>query len=443
MYFTVKRLLAALAILLPAALLVGLATPEGLHWGGSLDLATGRGDKGPWRQNASRYDYVDDGTVAFDAGGGLHAAWVDQQRKDVFFQNVSADGLRLGAPVNVSQSPATFSWLPRIAAAPADANRIYLLWQEIIFSGGSHGGDILFAASRDGGARFTKPLNLSQSPGGDGKGRLDPQTWSNGSLDLAVNADGVVLAAWTEYHGALWFARSLDGGASFSKPQRIAGDDRRPARAPSLAAGPGGAVYLAWTVGEDPAADIHIARSADAGASFGAPQPVAAGPGHADAPRLAVTRSGALHLVYAESAAGPGGRYAIRYARSPGGAGPFNAPRTISAPATQARASSAYPMLAMDGGDRLMVVWETFPDMAGRPQGLGVAWSLDAGKRFTRPQRVPGSSDPAGAGNGSQQGLLGVKLAMDRNGRFAIANSSLLPGRDSRVWLMWGRLPGP
>ncbi|MDB5746287.1 MAG: hypothetical protein JWP72_1135, partial [Massilia sp.] len=238
--FIVHAVLAALV--LPAAA-ADAQPPPGLSWHAPTPIAAGRGERGPWQQNESRYDYVDDATVAFIGGGDLAVAWVDQRRKDVFIQKVgAADGRRVGPPGKVSRSPGTFSWHPRIAVAPGRTGGVYVLWQEIIFSGGSHGGDILFARSGDGGVHFSEPVNLSRSRGGDGKGRLDRTTWSNGSHDLAVAANGDVLAAWTEYHGALWFARSRDGGASFTAPRKVAGDEARPARAPALATGPDGAV---------------------------------------------------------------------------------------------------------------------------------------------------------------------------------------------------------
>jgi hypothetical protein len=422
-------------------LLAGEAPVALVHWDGTTEIATGRGDRGPWQQNDSRYDYVDDGTVAFDAAGNLYVAWVDQKRKDIFFQKISPPGDRnKGTATNVSRSPATFSWLPRIATSPGHPGRVYLLWQEIIFSGGSHGGDILFARSDDGGASFTSPLNLSKSRGGDGKGRLDRETWSNGSLDLAVGGDGTILAAWTEYQGALWVARSPDGGASFSKPRKMSGNDALPARGPALAAGPGRTVYLAWTVGEDRAADIRVAQSGDGGASFGPPRLVGAGPGHADAPSLAVDGSGALHLVYAESLPGGDGRYEIRYARSPGGADKFGAVRTISTPAADGTDGAGYPSIATDGQTGLYVIWEILPAGGNRSVSLGIAYSGDSGQHFSRPARVLGSSDPLGGINGSNQGLLGKKLAVDRAGRVAVINSTLLHDERSRVWLMRGHL---
>jgi hypothetical protein len=191
-------------------------------------------------------------------------------------------------------------------------------------------------------------------------------------------------------------------------------------------------------VGEDPTADIRVAQSGDGGASFGAPQLVDAGPGHADAPGLAVDGSGAVHLVYSESPSGPNGRHEIRYARSPSGAGKFGAARTISSPVTNGTDGAGYPSIATDGRKGLFVTWEIFPASAGRSQSLGITYSSDAGQHFARPATVPGSGDPFGGSNGSQQGLLGKKLAVDRSARLAVVNSSLVPGERSRVWLMRG-----
>ena len=73
---------AALLLLLFAA---PVAAGE-LAWEASLEIAAGRGERGPWQQNESRYDYVDDASVRFDARGEPAVVWVDQGRKDVFFR---------------------------------------------------------------------------------------------------------------------------------------------------------------------------------------------------------------------------------------------------------------------------------------------------------------------------------------------------------------------
>lgn len=409
-----------------------------IAWEPVIEIASGAGRRGPWRQNESDYDHVDDPGVALDPDGTAYVAWVDQRTKDVWFRVYGVGGAPRAAPINVSRSPAVFSWLPRVVRPPAGGGDVYVLWQEIMFSGGSHGGEIFFARSTDGGVTFEAPLNISRSVPGDGKGRIDRRVWHNGSLDLAAAADGALYAVWTEYDGPLWLARSQDRGRSFSAPVWLGGDDAGPARAPSVAAGPGGAVHVAWGTGEDPAADVRIASSADGGASFGAAEIVERTAGFSDAPKLAVDGAGVLHLVFAESDGGPAGRFHVRYARRAAGSARFERSRVLSWPHPARAESAAFPSLAIDGR-RVLVAWELYPDAGAQPRGLGLAWSRDGGGGFAPPSFVPGSRDPGGGTNGAHHGALLDKLAV-AGGRLAIVNSGMRPGERSRVWLMRGRL---
>ncbi len=418
------------------------AAPFQLRWHGVTEIAAGHGLKGPWRQNESRYDYVDDPAITVDNQGRMYVAWVDQRRKDVLFQRFEPGGrASKGEPVNVSRTPATLSWLPRIAVTPS--GRVLLLWQEIIFSGGSHGGDMLFARSTDGGRTFSAPLNLSHSVGGDGKGRITHDVWHNGSFDIVTDGDAAVYVAWTEYDGPLWLARSFDGGKSFAPAKRIAAGDK-PARGPTLALGTDGVIHLAWTHGDDDRADIQYASSSDRGATFSAPRVLAPSEGYSDAPKLAVDSSGTLHLVYAESDGGPFGHYyQVRYTRSRDGGRSFEAARAMSR-STSEQPGAGYPSLDVDDGGTVYVLWERYPDRWGGPRGLVVVVSRDGGGRFSAPMLVPGSIDATGGINGSQQGRLMRKLAVNDAGVIAIVNSALKQNEHSRVWLIRGamvRLP--
>ena len=409
-------------VFLASALLLAGApagAEDGVRWQSPVEIAAGKGTKGPWRQNESGYDYVDDGTAAFSPRGELAALWVNQAAKDVFFRHPD------GTVVNVSRSPETYSWLPRVVYAPQDAKRVHVLWQEIIFSGGSHGGDILFATSADGGKSFSPPRNLSRSQGGDGKGRIDRKTWDNGSLDLAAGADGAVYAAWTDYEGRLYLSVSADAGGTFSSPRRIAGSDRYPARGPSIAIGPDRTLYLAWTHGEDRGADIFVSRSTDGGATFSPGRVIVDTPPYSDAPKLAVDARGTVHVAFAD-----GDR--ILYSRSGDGGRSFGSPRALS------DSPAGFPSIAVDPHGNVVVLWERLRD--GRPHGLGFAHSRDAGRSFAAPTVVPGSEPEPGAWNGSQQGLLAKKLALGADGAIAAVNSSLAPGARSRVWLIRGTL---
>jgi hypothetical protein len=413
-----------------------------VSWQAPVEISRGAGERGAWQQNESRYDFVDDPAVAWSARGELAVAWVNQSRKAVLLQRCAADGKALlDAPVDVSRQPRSFSWLPRLAWAPYDADQLHVLWQEIIFSGGSHGGEILFAVSDDGGRTFAGAVNLSRSREGDGKGRINRDIWHNGSLDIAAAPGGAVFVAWTEYDGRLWFARSSNHGREFLKPLLVAGDPPAPpARAPALAVGNDGAVVLAWATGDDAAGDIQIAHSSDGGRSFSVPRPVAVTPGYSDAPKFAFDPRGVLHLVHSESRGGPFTPSSIRHLRSIDGGRSFGPAREISSPLPAGYESAAFPALGIDGRGRVVVIWELLRGPApASPYGLAIAISAD-GVQFGAPQLIPGSVDPAGGFNGSTQGLLMNKLAVRADGEIAVVNSAIKIGSHSRVWLMRGAL---
>ncbi len=343
-------------------------------------------------------------------------------------------------PVNVSRTPDVFSWLPRVAIPAGALGRVYVLWQEIVFSGGSHGGEIFFARSINGGRSFESPVNLSGTVAGDGKGRLSSESWDNGSLDLAVGPGGGIHAAWTEYEGALWYRRSADGGQTFAEAVHIAGDGTAPARGPSLAVGEDRAVHLAWTIGEDPAADVRLTTSADAGVTFDAPTVVHESDGHADAPKLTVDREGTLHLVYAEAPRRDRGRYHIHYTRRLPGHETFEVPRRVAGSDEDGVESAGFPSLDVDADGKLYVVWERFPTRGSRPLGLGFVHSADGGRTFGLHAVVPGTDDAELGFNGSLQGLLMRKLAVAEDGAIAVVNSSFREGEVSLVRLIRWRV---
>lgn len=411
----------------------------GVVWDDRIPVAQGGGYRGPWQGNRSRYEFVDDPAVDLHDENFVGVAWVDQSRKEIFFQLYEPDGAeRFERPVKVSRSPRVFSWLPRLVIASSGATDVYVLWQEIIFSGGSHGGEILFARSNDGGKTFGEPINLSNSRAGDGKGRITARYWDNGSLDLVRGRDGALYAAWTEYDGNLWFSHSKDGGKSFSEPSHVAGDpDHAPARGPSLAIGDDGTLFIAWTVGEDRAANIHLSKTTDGGRTFAKPRALVS-TGHSDAPKIAVDRRGTIHLVYAESPDGPFERYQIRYRQLKDGEHPLRDSVVLSGAGNAEAVSAGFPALSLDGEDNLYVIWELFSRSGGFSRGLGFAFSSDQGQSFTTASRIPGSIDPNLGVNGSQQGLLMRKLAVNSGGSIAVVNSTFKRNQTSRIWLFRG-----
>lgn len=416
----------------------------GVTWEEPVVVATGPAFQGPWRMNDSKFLYVDDPAAAFDRDGNLALVWVDNAKQDIFFQRFDASGVpQFEEPVNVSRSGNIFSWIPRLAVDRHDPTRVYALWQEIVFSGGSHGGETFFSYSTDGGRTFSEPINLSQSLAGAGKGRLSRDHWHNGSMDMALGADGTLHVVWTEYEGPLRYRRSMDGGRSFEEQIHVCGDDRQPARGPVLATNREGMIFLAWTHGEDAAADIRLTWSTDGGASFRTPLRAAETSGHSDAPALGVDPEGRLHLIWAESADGVYGRYRLErqvWQPEPDAGLRLVDTQTLVAPTDFKGVESVnYPALASWDG-RLHLVFELFPDHRARPRGLGFAAAAADGRGFGAPTVVPGTTDPSLGINGSLQGLLTRKVAAGPDGRVAVVSSHFDRGRRSVVLLIRGEL---
>ena len=98
-----------------------------------------------------------------------------------------------------------------------------------------------------------------------------------------------------------------------------------------------------------------------------------------------------------------------------------------------------FPALSLDGQGNLYVIWELFPSQGNYSQGLGFTYSSDAGRTFASPSVVPGSVDPAGGFNGSQQGLLMRKLAVNGAGAITAVNSTFQRNEKSRIRLFRGQ----
>jgi len=436
-------LFAAVVLVLPAcADEVQDAAPSSsrsLEWAEPVLVASGEAHAGRWRMNRSDFRYVDDPTVALFPDGDAGVAWVDQAAQTVRFQRFGPDGAdRPSEPVDVPDRDSVFSWLPRLAIT--EQGRVHALWQEIVFSGGSHGGEIFFASSTDGGRSFAGPVNLSETTHGAGKGRLSRRYWHNGSLDLAAGTDGALFAAWSEYQGPLRVRTSTDGGRSWSEAVTVAGgNDALPARGPALAVGPNGKLHLAWSVGEAADADIHYAVSDDGGRSWSTTRHPEATSGHADAPKLAVAEDGSVHAVWMESPEGPLRDYRVRYARLAPGQDGFGAARTLSNPLAEDFADARFPYLALDGEGNPYVLFELYREGQPRGEGLALVYSEDGGESFGSPASLPRGGEEAAGFNGSRQGMLMDKLAVAESGEVVVVNSTFDEGEASHVWLMRGR----
>ena len=140
-----------------------------------------------------------------------------------------------------------------------------------------------------------------------------------------------------------------------------------------------------------------------------------------------------------ESPTGPFDRYHVRYSRSNDGARTFERPRDVSGIQTEQFESVSFPSLDLDGADNVYAIWDLFPNHRGYPRGLGFTFSRDGGQTFSSPEVIPGSADRALGVNGSQQGFLMRKLAVNESAELAVVSSTFKKNEMSHIWLIRGQ----
>ena len=133
-------------------------------------------------------------------------------------------------------------------------------------------------ASSDLGKSFSKPVQVNKSAqkiGADGEAR--PK--------IAISPEGNIYLTWTEalkipFSGYIWFARSINAGKSFEKPQIVHTDRAEIThRFDALHVAPNGKITVTWVDKRDllaakagnkkyDGAAIYYASSDDKGASF-------------------------------------------------------------------------------------------------------------------------------------------------------------------------------
>lgn len=322
-------------------------------------------------------------TVALDPRtGARYVAWVGAEEGDaapsadrtwnVYVARAEAGDAGFSAPLRVNDragDAAPHAQAPAQVAVGPDGG-VYVLWQNATPVPGRRfpASDLRFARSTDGGRSWEPAVTVNDDAGGTPS--------SHTFHDLAVAGDGTVYASWidsrrrdalraaaggdadeAELPGPeIRVARSTDAGRSFG-PSVVVDSESCPCCRTSLAAGPDGAVYVAWRkVHAGDVRDVVVARSGPGELRFGAPARVHddgwifAGCPHAG-PSLAVDAGGRVHVGWYT---GREGRQGLWYAVSDDGARSFGAPAALVTddwvPPSQVRLGAA--------GERVWIAWE-------------------------------------------------------------------------------------
>ncbi len=220
---------------------------------------------------------------------------------------------------------------------------------------------------------------------------------------------------------------------------RLAGD-------PALAREPGSAaLFLAWVSGPADARQVEFARSGDGGASWSAPvrvtlEPGDVGPPHGEAaPRIVAAGGGRVALVWSKSVPVPGRRWpasAIRFARSLDGGATWSGPRTLNDDSTGAPGTHTFHGAAWAGDSGIVAAWLDERGGEGFPGHHHAAVSPDAAPVTESDARIFLAASPDFGGRwepnrhvwGAVCPCCRVALARDREGDVVSAWRQHLPG---------------
>lgn len=227
--------------------------------------------------------------IAAAEGGNTYVAYVEHRAdksSDVYVQTVDPDLKLSGQRVRVNKiegEAKTWAGDPPTIAAGSDGT-IYVGWTRRVKTAEGSGTDLMLSVSHDGGRTFDEPVKVND----------DALPASHGMHSLAIGKNGEVFAAWlderalrantavhavhhsnatesAEPNSEVYFAVSSDGGRTFSKNRKIAGDVC-PCCKTSMAVAPDGRLYLSWRqVLPGSFRHIAVAASDDRGVTFKQP----------------------------------------------------------------------------------------------------------------------------------------------------------------------------
>lgn len=288
--------------------------------------------------------------------------------------------------------------------------------------------DFFVAKSTDGGCHYPSAAKVS----GDSPAQSDDKD------ALAVDANpsspfhDTIYAAWTIFTGRsatgavmdqISFARSKDGGQTFSAPRPISPANSTATtfrQGAAVRVAPDGTVYVAWLAAEQNRVVQFVVASHDGGATFG--QPVVAAlvtddfitandfvsplPGASFThyvrtfPSLAVGGNGTLYLVWSNSTSG---HAVILLTRSTDGGLTWSTPAVAGDVSGR---SAFFASVVVDPRGRVGLVFNALDDKpAGTAPGVGVVFydtyvtqSSDGGASWSLPLRISTApSDPDGS----------------------------------------------
>ncbi len=200
------------------------------------------------------------GSMAFAPGGVIHMVYtnaaINLSMAKVYYAR-SDDG---GAHWTTTQalSVPDMQLFPSIAV-DATGNSLCLCWSQAQNVPNAKA-DIFCGASKDGGKTFVSaPVNVTNTAG-----------VSEDYSHIAMGSGGEIYVSFsgTESNADVYLIKSTDGGAHFSSPVTVNKTTVNLQILPFLSVGPDGAVDMIWSSGSSGFGSLMYARSTDGGKTF-------------------------------------------------------------------------------------------------------------------------------------------------------------------------------
>jgi hypothetical protein len=289
--------------------------------------------------------------IAWSRDGALHVLYVVSRSvpgrrfpaSALRMQHSADGGATWAGPVTVTDD-STFGSHNFHALHAGGDGAVYVSWLD----GRLGTSAVYLTRSTDGGRTFEPNRAVSQS-----------EACPCCRTALASGADGSLYIAWrTVMPGNvrdIVVARSMDGGATWSEPRRVHADDwvfeACPHAGPALSVDSTGALHASWWTGKEGMAGVYYARSADGGETFSTPVPLGVAersrPAHV---QLAVDAGGRTVAAVWDDGTLPVSRVVVRVSND--GGETFGAAVPLSA---EDRAAG-FPVLGL-AGDSVVVAW--------------------------------------------------------------------------------------
>jgi hypothetical protein len=321
--------------------------------------------------------------VAVDGRGNINVIWNDNTpgNLEIFFARSTDLGTTFSAPKNISHNTGA-SFSPQMAVD--SAGNINVVWTDNT----PGNDDIFFSRSSDGGTTFSTPLNLSHNGG------------NSFNTQIAVDSAGNINVVWeddTLGNLEIFFARSTNGGVTFSAPLDISNNTGM-SEIPEIAVDRAGHIDIAWQDNTLGNLDVLFARSND-GITFSTPQNLSNNSGASIFVQPAVDSSGNIYLVWEDTTPLNTG---VLFSRSTDGGSTFSTPQNLLNGGI-----AQFPRIVVDTGGKIDVVWE---DNAPGSFNIFFSRSSDGGITFSAPQNLSNNTDLAHL----------AQLAVDSNGNINV-----------------------